>query len=281
MSEDGLPPLRDVIEAHELRAKKSLGQNFLLDLNITRKIARLAGARPGVPFVEVGPGPGGLTRALLMEGVDDLTVIERDERTRPILDGIADHTPCGLKIVMGDARQFNWQGHFDAPYVVVANLPYNVGTVLLTDWLSLEWPLPFSGLFLMFQEEVAKRIVAEPGSRDYGRLSVLANWRAKTEIVYRLPPHAFTPPPKVSSAIVKLIPRAKLDLAPTAACLARVTAAAFGQRRKMLRTSLKPLFPKGGDVEAALGALGIEPTLRAEMVRIDEYCRLALALEQG
>lgn len=279
-----LPPLKEIIETHGLRAKKSLGQNFLLDLNITRKIARLAEARPGVQFVEIGPGPGGLTRGLLMEGVDQLLVIERDDRVLPILHELASQAEGHLDIQMGDALQINWTApelglsldHFQQPFELVSNLPYNIGTVLLTNWLELDWPLPISCMTLMFQEEVAERIVAKPGSKAYGRLSVLANWRCETEIVYRLPRDAFTPPPKISSAIVQLRPKAELELSPSPAMLSKVTAAAFGQRRKMLRASLKSLSK---DILSVLSCLEIDPTARAETLNWEDYCRLALALE--
>lgn len=276
MNDDGLPPLRDVIGGLELRAKKSLGQNFLLDLNVTRKIARLANVRPDVPFVEIGPGPGGLTRGLLMEGADQLLVIERDERVAPILAQISAHYPGRLTVVFEDALKFDWGELGPQPYEIISNLPYNVGTVLLTNWLSMEWPPVFSALTLMFQEEVAERIVAAPGSKAYGRLSVLANWRCHSEIVYRLPRDAFTPPPKISSAVVSLMPKAELDYEPQAATMARVTAAAFGQRRKMLRASLKTL---GGDSGAVLDQAGIDPTLRAEALDWRDYCRIALVVE--
>lgn len=281
-----LPPLKDIIEAHGLRAKKSLGQNFLLDLNITRKIARLAEARAGVQFVEIGPGPGGLTRGLLMEGVDRLLVIERDDRVLPILHELASQVDGQLDIQMGDALHIDWTAadlglsldHFEQPFELVSNLPYNIGTVLLTNWLELEWPLPISCMTLMFQEEVAERIVAKPGSKAYGRLSVLANWRCETEIVYRLPRDAFTPPPKISSAIVQLRPKSELSLSPSPAMLSKVTAAAFGQRRKMLRASLKSL---SSDILSILDQLKIDPTVRAETLDWSDYCRLALALENA
>lgn len=276
MSDDGLPPLRDVIGGFELQAKKSLGQNFLLDLNVTRKIARLANVREAVPFVEVGPGPGGLTRGLLMEGAEQLLVIERDDRVAPILQEISTHYPGRLRVVFGDALSFDWAALGPQPYEIISNLPYNIGTVLLTNWLSMSWPPVYSALTLMFQEEVAERIVAEPGSKTYGRLSVLANWRCDCEIVYRLPREAFTPPPKITSAVVSLIPKQELEFTPRAETMARVTAAAFGQRRKMLRASLKTLAV---NVTAVLEAAGIEPTLRAEALDWRDFCRIALAIE--
>jgi len=274
---DGLPPLRDVIDAFDLRAKKSLGQNFLLDLNVTRKIARLADARPDVPFVEIGPGPGGLTRALLMEGVNQLLVIERDQRVLPILKTIQNHYGDHVSILMQDAMTFDWKNHALCPYQIVANLPYNIGTQLLTNWLEMSWPLPFSSLTLMFQEEVALRIVASKGSKTYGRLSVLANWLCDTQIVYRLPREAFTPPPKISSAVVCLRPKPSLDYAPSPQTMRAVTAAAFGQRRKMLRASLKPLSL---DIITILNSLDIDPTARAETLSWRDYCRIALLLEE-
>lgn len=285
MALSDLPPLKDVISEHDLRAKKSLGQNFLLDLNITRKIARLANARPGVSFVEVGPGPGGLTRGLLMEGVDQLLLIERDIRVQPILEQIAGSTNGNVALQFGDALAVEWgaqnlgfslENNLSSPIEIVSNLPYNIGTVLLTTWLELPWPLPISSMTLMFQEEVAERIVAQPGSKAYGRLSVLANWRCETEIVYRLPRDAFTPPPKISSAIVQLRPKERLDYAPSTLLFRQVTAAAFGQRRKMLRASLKALSK---DIVALLTELNIDPTARAETLEWQDYCRIALALE--
>lgn len=276
MSPDGLPQLRDVIEAHGLSPKKSLGQNFLLDLNVTRKIARLARARPLTPFVEVGPGPGGLSRALLMEGVDQLLLVERDERTRPILEEISESYPGRVTTVFEDALKFDWGALTPEPYEIVSNLPYNIGTVLLTQWLSMPWPAPIGGMTLMFQEEVAERIVAGPGSKTYGRLSVLCNWRCDTEIVYRLPREVFTPPPKVTSAVVRLRPKAELEYEPTIETFSMVTAAAFGQRRKMLRASLKSLC---SDVPKLLASVGIDPTLRAEALSWQDYCQIALALE--
>lgn len=273
--DDGLPPLKDLLGDFDLRAKKSLGQNFLLDLNVTRKIARLANARSGVPFVEVGPGPGGLTRALLMEGVDQLFVLERDERVAPLLALIASRYPGALKVEFGDALKYDWHDLVAKPFDLVSNLPYNIGTVLLTTWLEMDWPPIFSSLTLMFQEEVAERIIAAPGSKTYGRLSVLANWRCDTEIVYRLPRDAFTPPPKISSAVVQLIPKKDLEFNPSPSVFSKVTAAAFGQRRKMLRASLRSLSP---DIIAILEELDIDPTARAETLTWQDYCRLSLAL---
>lgn len=271
-SMDGLPPLRAVIAAHGLAAKKSLGQNFLLDLNITAKIARIAGPLEGVTVIEVGPGPGGLTRALLHGGADRVIAVERDERCLPALAEIAARYPSRLDIVAGDALETDFaalaEGHDDVR--IVANLPYNIGTELLTGWLTAEpWPPFYRSLTLMFQKEVAQRIVAAPGTSAYGRLGVLAGWRSQARIAFELPPQAFSPPPKVSSAVVHLVPRATPEPCDLSR-LERVTLAAFGQRRKMLRQSLKPL---GG--EALLAKAGIDPTRRAETLGIGEFVRLA------
>lgn len=278
---DGLPPLRDVIAAHGLDAKKSLGQNFILDLNLTRRIARSAGDIAGAVVVEVGPGPGGLTRALLMEGARRVIAIERDERCAPALAQIASRYPGRLDVHMGDALEVPWRtllGPADGPVLIVANLPYNVATKLLIGWLETEpWPPWWSGMGLMFQREVAGRIVAQPGTKPYGRLAVISQWRTEPQIALTLKPDAFTPPPKVSSAIVAFRPRA----APLPACnvhmLGRVTAAAFGQRRKMLRQSLRQLIP---DPEPLLAAVGIAPTERAERLTVAQFAELAVAAER-
>ena len=243
MSIDGLPPLRDVIARHELRAKKSLGQNFLLDLNITSKVARGAGDLTGATIIEVGPGPGGLTRALLLNGAKHVIAIERDERCLAALEEVSAHYPGRLTVISGDALTTDFaalaNGHEDVR--IVANLPYNIGTELLVRWLSVEpWPPYWTSLTLMFQKEVAQRIVATPDDDDYGRLAVLAGWRAHSDILFDLPPQAFTPPPKVTSAVVHLVPR-ESPLPVDGAKLSKVTEFAFGQRRKMLRQSLKPL----------------------------------------
>ncbi len=267
---DNLPPLRDVIRKYELSAKKSLGQNFLLDLNLTSRIARAAGPLKGVTVVEVGPGPGGLTRALLAEGAS-VIAIERDRRCVEALEEVAAAYPGKLKVVEGDALEFDPRGMVKGPARVVANLPYNISTPLLVNWLSEKWPPWFDRLVLMFQREVAERIVAEPDSKTYGRLSVLAQWRTEPKILFDVNPSAFVPPPKVTSSIVQFVPRAA-PLPCDLKTLERVTEAAFGQRRKMLRQSLKSL---GVDAGALLEKAGIEPTLRAENVPVEGFVRLA------
>ena len=272
MSIDGLPPLRDVISRHDLRAKKSLGQNFLLDLNITSKVARGAGNLAGATVIQVGPGPGGLTRALLLNGARNVLAIERDERCLAALEEVSAHYPGRLTVIPGDALETNFAALAtgEADVRIVANLPYNIGTELLVRWLSTEpWPPYWRSLTLMFQKEVAQRIVAQPGDDAYGRLAVLAGWRANADILFDLPPQAFTPPPKVNSAVVHLEPRLT-PLPVEAAKLSRVTEFAFGQRRKMLRQSLKPI---GG--EALLARIGIDPTRRAETLSIEEFVRIA------
>ena len=263
-SPDGLPPLRDVIRDHDIAAKKTLGQNFILDLNLTRRIARSAGQLAGKTIVEVGPGPGGLTRALLMEGAERVVAIERDARCLDALAEVASAYPGRLTVHEGDALEADWPaliGPSPGPVTIAANLPYGIATVLLVGWLETEpWPPWWSRMALMFQKEVAERIVSEPGSKAYGRLAVLSQWRAQVRMVMTLPPEAFSPPPKVSSAVVEFIPRPAMAPACSVKSLGKVTAAAFGQRRKMLRQSLKQL---GGDAEALLGAAGINPQLRA------------------
>ncbi|MDQ0315623.1 16S rRNA (adenine(1518)-N(6)/adenine(1519)-N(6))-dimethyltransferase RsmA [Amorphus orientalis] len=279
MSEDDpLPPLRDVIRAHGLSARKSLGQNFLLDLNLTRRIARAGGDLSAATVVEVGPGPGGLTRALLMEGARKVVAIERDRRCVEALQDVAAHYPGRLEIIEGDALSVDMAAHLDGrPGTIVANLPYNVGTALLVGWLETEpWPPWWQSLTLMFQKEVAERLIAKPGSAAYGRLSVLTGWRAEARILFDISPKAFTPPPKVVSAVVHLTPRAE-PLACHGPTLSRVTAAAFGQRRKMLRQSLKSL---GGDTLALIESAGLEPTARAETVSVEGFVALARALDQ-
>jgi len=271
---DDLPPLREVIRRHALRARKSLGQNFLLDLNLTGRIARAAGPLEGVRVLEVGPGPGGLTRALLAQGAH-VVAIERDERALAALGEIAAHYPGRLTVIAGDALALDARAHVAAPARVVANLPYNIATALLVRWLTVEpWPPWYDRLVLMFQREVALRITATPGSKAYGRLSVLAGWRSQARILFDIAPSAFVPPPKVTSSLVELVPRAK-PLACDSQTLQRVTEAAFGQRRKMLRQSLKSL---GGDPMALLAAAGIAPTARAEEIAVEGFVALARAL---
>ena len=275
---DSLPPLREVIATHGLAAKKSLGQNFLLDLNLTAKIARLAGDLTGADVLEVGPGPGGLTRGLLAEGARRVLAIEKDPRCIPALEEIAAHYPGRLTVVEGDALEVDPLAHLTPPIKIAANLPYNVGTELLVRWLTPpDWPPFWQSLTLMFQREVAQRIVAEPGSKAYGRLAILAQWRTDPKIVMELPPEAFSPPPKVNSAVVHLtaLPGPRFPADP--ATLNRVVATAFNQRRKMLRSSLKGLGP---DIEDHLQAAGIPPTERAEQVSLEAFCALARSFEQ-
>ncbi len=271
---DDLPPLRDVIRRHELRAKKSLGQNFLLDLNLTARIARAAGPLEGVTVVEIGPGPGGLTRALLALGSKRVIAIERDRRALAALEEITQRYPGQLQVISGDALDFDPRASFGPASVrVVANLPYNIGTELLIRWLTIaEWPPFYASMTLMFQREVAERIAASPGSDAYGRLGVLAGWRTASAIAFDVPPQAFTPPPKVTSSVVHLVPRAS-PLPTEVKKLGRVTEAAFGQRRKMLRQSVKSL---GG--EALLTRAGIDPTRRAETLSVEEFVRLTNAV---
>jgi len=279
MSLDTLPPLREVIARHGLMARKALGQNFLLDLNLTRRIARAAGPLEGHTVYEVGPGPGGLTRALLMEGASRVVAVEYDPRCVEALGELS--AACGnrLQVVPGDALAVDEAALVagDQPVKVVANLPYNVGTALLTRWLTAEpWPAWFASLTLMFQREVAERIVAKPRTKDYGRLGVLAQIRTDARILFDVPPQAFTPPPKVTSSIVQLVPRAQASDAPRIPTVEQITAAAFGQRRKMLRASLKSL---GVPPEALLEAAGIAPTARAEEIEVEGFVKLARALE--
>jgi 16S rRNA (adenine1518-N6/adenine1519-N6)-dimethyltransferase len=270
---DALPPLSQVIAAHGLSARKSLGQNFLLDLNLTSKIARQAGDLSACDVLEVGPGPGGLTRGLLMEGARHVLAVEKDPRCLPALAQIAEAAPGRLTVLEGDALDIDPLAHLTPPIRVVANLPYNVGTELLVRWLTpKEWPPVWETLTLMFQREVAQRIVAAPGSKAYGRLALLAQWRTDARIVMHLPPSAFIPPPKVSSAVVHLTalpaPRYPAD----ARILERLVARAFNQRRKMLRAALKGAAP---DIEDRLLAAGISPTDRAETVDLERFCALA------
>ena len=276
---DGLPPLREVIATHELSAKKALGQNFLLDLNLTAKIARSAGDLSGSDILEIGPGPGGLTRGLLAEGARKVLAIEKDARCLPALAEIAAAYPGRLEVIEGDALKVDPLEYLTPPIKIAANLPYNVGTELLVRWLTPKvWPPFWTSLTLMFQREVAERIVAKPGSKAYGRLAILAQWRTEARIVIDLPPQAFTPPPKVSSAVVHLtaLPAPRYPADPE--ILSRTVAAAFNQRRKMLRAALKGVAP---DIEDHLAAVGIPPTERAEQVSLEAFCALARSLEAG
>jgi 16S rRNA (adenine1518-N6/adenine1519-N6)-dimethyltransferase len=275
MTTDNLPPLREVIAKHGLGALKALGQNFLLDLNLTGRIARAAGPLEGHEVVEVGPGPGGLTRALLAEGAKRVVAIERDRRCLPALEEIATAYPGRLTIVEGDALETDMASLVSGPARIVANLPYNIATPLLVGWLQTEpWPPWYASLTLMFQKEVAERIVAPPGGKAYGRLAVLAQWRARPRLLFDVNRSAFTPPPAVTSTVVELIPRAE-PLAPAdPRALERVVAAAFGQRRKMLRSSLKSL---GVDPAPLIEAAGVDPTQRAEELGVAEFCALARA----
>jgi len=269
---DDLPPMRDVIRRYGLSAKKSLGQNFLLDLNLTARIARAAEPLTGVTVVEVGPGPGGLTRALLALGAQRVIAIERDDRAIDALQEIAARYQGRLEIVPGDALEFDARRYIaDGRAKVVANLPYNIATALLIAWLTQPWPPWYEMLVLMFQREVAERIVAKVGDKSYGRLAVLAGWRCEAKILFDVAPSAFVPAPKVTSSVVRLIPRGQ-QLACDARALQRVTEAAFGQRRKMLRQSLKSL---GTDTAALLAEAGIEPTARAEEIAVEGFVRLA------
>lgn len=272
---DDLPPLRDVIRRHELSARKSLGQNFLLDLNLTARIARAAAPLDDVVVVEIGPGPGGLTRALLAQGARRIIAIERDERAIAALTEIAAHYPGRLDIIHGDAMTFDPRPRLQGARArIVANLPYNIATALLIGWLTTEpWPPWFDMMVLMFQREVAERLAAKEGDAAYGRLSVLTGLRCEAKLLFDVAPSAFVPPPKVTSSVVRLVPRAA-SAACDIATLARVTEAAFGQRRKMLRQSLKSL---GVDPAPLLQAAGIDPTRRAETVPVEGFAALARA----
>lgn len=276
MTDDGLPPLREVIARHGLQARKNLGQNFLFDLNLTRRIARAAQPLDGFTVIEIGPGPGGLTRALLMEEATEVIAIERDERAMAALEEISLAYPGRLALVAGDALQVDYAALSGGRAKIVANLPYNIATELLTGWLTAEpWPPWFASLTLMFQKEVAERIAASPGGKTYGRLSVLAQYRCTAKKLFDVNRSAFTPAPKVTSSIIQLVPR----LLPAPACnlkvLERVTASAFGQRRKMLRSSLKTLL---ADPEKLLTEAGIDPELRAEQVPVEGFARMAAIL---
>lgn len=273
---DDLPPLREVIATHQLSARKALGQNFLLDLNLTAKIARQAGDLRDCNVLEVGPGPGGLTRGLLAEGARRVIAVEKDARCLPALAQIADAYPGRLQVLEGDALELDLTAHVTPPLRICANLPYNVGTELLVRWLTPpSWPPIWQSLTLMFQREVAERIVAQPGGKAYGRLAVLAQWRCDARIAMELPPEAFVPAPKVKSSVVHIaaLPAPRFDA--DADVLSRVVAMAFNQRRKMLRAALKGLAP---DIEDRLHAAGIKPTERAERVSIEAFCALARAV---
>ena len=274
---DTLPPLRAVIANHGLLARKSLGQNFLLDLNLTAKIARHVGDLSQSDVLEIGPGPGGLTRGLLSEGARRVLAIEKDSRCIPALEEIAAAYDGRLTVIEGDALEVDPLTHLQKPIQIAANLPYNIGTELLVRWLTPpEWPPFWDSLTLMFQREVAERIVAKPGSKAYGRLALLAQWRSDAAIVLNLPPEAFTPPPKVSSAVVHIKALEKPRFEADAKTLERVVAKAFNQRRKMLRAALKGLAP---DLEDRLLAAGIKPTDRAEVIGLEQFCARARAIK--
>jgi 16S rRNA (adenine1518-N6/adenine1519-N6)-dimethyltransferase len=283
LASDGLPPLREVVAAHRLDARKALGQNFLFDLNLTRKIARAAGPLAGVVVVEVGPGPGGLTRALISEGAEKVIAIERDARALGALVEISAHWPGRLEVIEGDAVQVASQALIEKagamPIRIVANLPYNIATALLTRWLeAAPWPPFYERLTLMFQREVARRIVATPAERaDYGRLAVLTGWRTQARILFDVAPSAFIPAPKVTSSVVELVPRVSPSPC-DAATLSALTRAAFGQRRKMLRQSLKGFAaPRGLDLMGLIAEAELEPTMRAEEVPVAGFAALARA----
>jgi 16S rRNA (adenine1518-N6/adenine1519-N6)-dimethyltransferase len=281
---DPLPPLRDVIAAHGLAAKKSLGQNFLLDLNLTRRIARAAGPLEGTTIYEVGPGPGGLTRALLMEGAARVIAVERDTRCIAALEDIAKAYPDRLEIVEDDALDIDEvellrARNVSGPLRIASNLPYNIGSALLVKWLTQKnWPPFWESLTLMFQREVAQRLVAQPGNKDYGRLSILTQWRAKPRILFDVSPQAFTPPPKVTSAIVRIEPLPQPIADARLEDLEAVTKAAFGHRRKMLRQSLKSLLP---DAAALIARAELNPEERAERLTIAQFAALARAYREA
>ena len=276
MQIDTLPPLREVISTHTLNAKKSLGQNFILDLNLTSKIARLAGSLDDHDVLEIGPGPGGLTRGLLSEGARRVVVLEKDIRCMPALEEIKAAYRNKVQIFNVDALGFDAQRHLTGPVRIVSNLPYNVGTELLIRWLTPgDWPPFWETLTLMFQKEVAERIIAAPGSKAYGRLSILAQWKANAKIVMALPPEAFSPPPKVHSAVVHLTALTEPRFPAPERLLSSTVAMAFNQRRKMLRSSLKAASK---DIEMVLRDAGLEPTARAEEISLEGFCALARGL---
>ena len=275
---DSLPALREVIATNDLSARKSLGQNFLLDLNLTAKIARQAGPLDGCDILEIGPGPGGLTRGLLAEGARFVLAIEKDRRCLTALHQISNAYPERLTVLEGDALSIDPLQYLTPPIKVAANLPYNIGTELLIRWLTPpQWPPFWTSLTLMFQREVADRIVAQPGSKAYGRLALLAQWRCDPQIVMSLPPEAFTPPPKISSAVVHFTPLPAPRFPADPKVLERVIAMAFNQRRKMLRSALKGLGP---DIEDRLVAAGLKPTERAEQVSLEGFCNLARQIQR-
>ena len=279
MQIDTLPPLREVISTHTLNAKKSLGQNFILDLNLTSKIARLAGSLDDHDVLEIGPGPGGLTRGLLSEGARRVVVLEKDIRCMPALEEIKAAYRNKVQIFNVDALEFNARHHLTGPVRIVSNLPYNVGTELLIRWLTPgDWPPFWETLTLMFQKEVAERIIAAPGSKAYGRLSILAQWKANAKIVMALPPEAFSPPPKVHSAVVHLTALTEPRFPAPERLLSSTVAMAFNQRRKMLRSSLKAASK---NIEMVLRDAGLEPTARAEEISVEGYCALARGLDQS
>jgi 16S rRNA (adenine1518-N6/adenine1519-N6)-dimethyltransferase len=274
---DDLPPLREVIALHGLAARKALGQNFLLDLNLTSRIARSPGPLEGHHVIEIGPGPGGLTRAILAAGAAKVTAIEMDERCLPALAEIADHCPDRLHVIHGDALKMDWHDLVtEQPTRIIANLPYNVATPLIIGWLqTVPWPPWFQSITVMVQREFAERLVATPEQRkDYGRISVLTALRARAKILFNVPPSAFVPQPKVLSSVVELLPRSDAPVFPMR-LLEQVTQAAFGQRRKMLRQSLKSL----GDALALIEQCGLKPESRAEEVSAESYLALVRALE--
>ena len=271
-----LPPLKDVISRHKISAKKSLGQNFLLDLNLTSKIARYAGNLEQSDVLEIGPGPGGLTRSLLNEGARKVVAIEKDTRCIAALEEVQTQFTGKLKIVQGDALSTEVRQYLTHPVQIIANLPYNIGTELLVRWLnSTTWPSFWQSMTLMFQKEVANRIVASPGSKAYGRLSVMAQWRCNTKIAFNIPATAFTPPPKVESSIVHFEALKEPRFPAEVNKLEFVVSKAFNQRRKMLRGALKGHFK---NVEEGLLAIGVVPTKRAENVTIQEFCLMAQIL---
>ena len=277
-SDDGLPPLREVIRKYELSARKTMGQNFILDLNLTRRIARAAGSLDDRTIIEIGPGPGGLTRGLLMEGAKHVIAIERDRRCLDALREIERAYPGRLEIIHDDALEIDYPKLTSDKAAITANLPYSIGTALLVKWLEQgPWPPFYDRMTLMFQKEVAERITARPGTKTYGRLSILAQFRARAEIHMTLPPEAFTPAPKVASSLVTIVPLSPPPFDCKVRTLSKITASAFQQRRKMLRKSLAKIHPYA---ETLLRESGIDPTRRAESLSVEEFCRLARAIEE-